>query len=351
MSELWEDLIRTYAATPIRAPALKVATLAQWALESACGTSDLAVRHGNFSGLKFRARVNRDRPLAAPVDYEAHDGLDTYCAFASLEDFVAGYWAFVGNGPIYAGWERFAEDPGGYIAHLKAGGFAGDPDYVAKVLSVMPTIRGQIERLGLREAFPAMAADPARRRRVAILVGHNGVSQGAFSQAMEVSEFVYNQRVFARMHDAAPEFGIEPRQFLRRHSPRGYAHEIAEAYAEIDLWEPEAILELHSNAGRGTGSEVLFWHGSGAGRALASAVLDAIVAGLRLPSRGLRPRDPGERGSTSLVASRHPTILPEPFFGDHPADTARMLGIGEESLARAYLIGLRDYLASAGAVA
>ncbi len=350
MSELWETLIKTYAAAPIQAPALKIVTLAQWALESAYGTSDLATRHGNFSGLKFRARVNRDRPLATPVDYEAHDGLDTYCAFASLEDFIDGYWAFVDNGPMYDGWARFAEDPGGYIAHLKQGGFAGDPDYVAKVLSVMPKIRGQIDRLGLREAFPAFTTAEAQRRKVAILIGHNSVSQGAFSNAMAVSEWIYNQRVYALMEAAAPEFEIELQRFFRQKNPRGYQHEIAEAYAEIDLWGPEVILELHFNAGGGTGSEALHWHTSQAGRDLAAAVLEAMVAGLGLPNRGLKPRGPGERGSTSLVASRHPTILPEPFFGDHPGDTQRMLAIGEEPLARAYLIGLRDYLVSAGPV-
>jgi flagellum-specific peptidoglycan hydrolase FlgJ len=156
MPNIWHELIRTYATASIDAPALKTVTLAQWALESGYGSSDLALKHFNFAGLKFRARVNRsreDNPLATPVDYVAHDGRDSYCKFACLEDFVAGYWSFVKNGSVYDGWETYASDPAGYIAHLYRGGYAGDSHYVPKVVALIPTITEQIEALGLADSF------------------------------------------------------------------------------------------------------------------------------------------------------------------------------------------------------
>ena len=130
----WDQLIRGYQRAEIDLPKLKAITLAQWALESAHGTSNLAKDHFNFAGLKYRDRV---KDFATPVDYEAHDGHDVYCAFKNVNAFILGYWHFIAKGP-YDGYEAFAEDPPGYIAHLKSKGYAGDPNYVAKVVRLLP---------------------------------------------------------------------------------------------------------------------------------------------------------------------------------------------------------------------
>ena len=128
----------------------------------------------------------------------------------------------------------------------------------------------------------------------------------------------------------AVEFGLRIGEFFRE--PSGsYAAEIREAYARIDAWQPEAILELHFNAGGGTGTEMLYWHSSSAGSKLAGAVQDAVVGELGLYSRGLRPRADGERGSTSLKASRYPTILCEPFFAFYRPVTRRMLPLNSSN--------------------
>lgn len=131
---LWKRLIRAYKLADIDYPSLKAVTLAQWALESARGTSKLAKDHYNFAGLKYRDRM---QDYADPVQYQAHDGLDTYCSFDSLADFIKGYWHFISSGP-YDGWKNFADDPVGYIAHLKDKGYAGDANYVSKVAAVIP---------------------------------------------------------------------------------------------------------------------------------------------------------------------------------------------------------------------
>jgi len=346
MNTNWKTLIQAYARTPIDTPVLKVVTLAQWALESGYGTSELARQHLNFGGLKFRARINQgreDRPLAVPVDYLAHDGEDTYSKFASIEDFIAGYWAFVENGPMYNGWQTYASDPSGYIGHLYRGGYAADPNYVSKVLALLPTIRSQVEELGLSadvvEPLPTNA-------RVAVVIGHNQVSKGAYSSIMTVYEWDYNRRVAAAMKGLAAEFGIELEVFLRQRNASGFTAEINTAYAAVDAWNPDLILELHFNAsnGAGSGTEMLYWHTSASGRALADAVGQAVVTELALRDRGSKPRRGGELGSTSLKASRHPTIITEPFFGDNRTDSQRMLALGEPALARAYLIGVRDFL-------
>ncbi|MBO9450159.1 glucosaminidase domain-containing protein [Tropicibacter sp. R16_0] len=340
MPSNWEQLVHTYAQSTIPAPDLKLITLAQWALESNFGSSELATDHLNFAGLKFRARINRDKHYADPVDYLAHDGWDTYCKFASHQDFIDGYWAFINNGVMYDGWDAYAEDPAGYIGHLQRGGYAEDPDYLSKIRNILPRIRQQVEDLGHAALLQAGALQPRAKFRLAVLIGHNSHAKGAHSDHLMVSEWPFNQRVYRHMAELAPEFEIEPKQFFRQ-SGKPYEDEIKEAYALIDAWGPDAILELHFNSGGGRGTETLYWGGSTRGEVLARAVQRALLTELGLSNRGIKDRRTG-RGSSSLGASAHPTILTEPFFGDSASDCAKMVSVGEDALARAYLIGARD---------
>jgi hypothetical protein len=140
--QLWRRLVSEYKRANIEHPPLKAVTLAQWALESGRGTSPLAKQHNNFGGLKFRDRM---QGFAEPVEHPAHDGVDTYCKFTNPKSFIAGYWHFIDKGP-YDGWKNFGLDPVGYIAHLKAKGYAGDPNYVAKVAALLPEAQAALDQ-------------------------------------------------------------------------------------------------------------------------------------------------------------------------------------------------------------
>jgi hypothetical protein len=133
-SPLWRRLVTEAKRATIEFPKLRAVTLAQWVLESGRGASELAKRHNNFAGLKFRDRM---AGFAEPVEHAAHDGVDTYCKFTTPKTFITGYWHFIGAGP-YDGWRNFGDDPVGYVAHLKAKGYAGDPNYVSKVIGLLP---------------------------------------------------------------------------------------------------------------------------------------------------------------------------------------------------------------------
>jgi len=130
VSDRFKELVVLYKAKKIAAPKLKAITIAQWIHESGRGTSELFTKYNNAAGMKYRVELNH---LATPVDYVAHDGLDTYCSFKSLEDFLSGYWTFISR-PVYQGWEKYANDPGGYLKHLIACNYAEDGEYLRKVL-------------------------------------------------------------------------------------------------------------------------------------------------------------------------------------------------------------------------
>lgn len=132
-SEKFNDLIDLYRREQIEFPALKAVSVAMWILESGRGASGLAEQHNNFAGMKYRSEITQ---WAKRVRYTAHDGSSYYCAFETLDDFIAGYWAFLDRSP-YVGWRNFGQDPAGFIAHVGPI-WAGDPNYVEKVGDLIP---------------------------------------------------------------------------------------------------------------------------------------------------------------------------------------------------------------------
>lgn len=133
MNKLLEQLVQAYLTATIEFPHLKEITLAQWILESGRGTSDLATKHLNFGGLKWRKEMEG---FATPVDYQAHDGPDKYCKFDSVEAFIKGYWRFIERDP-YKGWRDRASSGEDFISFIGPI-YAGDANYVTKVLNLYP---------------------------------------------------------------------------------------------------------------------------------------------------------------------------------------------------------------------
>jgi N-acetyl-anhydromuramyl-L-alanine amidase AmpD/N-acetylmuramoyl-L-alanine amidase len=121
---------------------LQNASLAQWILESGWAKSPLARDYFNFGGLKWRAEMAnwteaKDGVVIQPVKYMAHDGLDTYCKFASPSDYINGYWRFLMRSP-YEGWETHASNPTDYISYLLKCCYTVSDTYLNDVLNLVP---------------------------------------------------------------------------------------------------------------------------------------------------------------------------------------------------------------------
>ena len=143
MANLFEKLAKTYFNTEIEFPHLKEITLAQWLLESDRGRSELATKHFNFGGLKWR---NEMVGFATEVEYEAHDGVDSYCRFESLEKFIKGYWRFMERSP-YAGWRSRAESGETYIKFIGPI-YAQDASYIQKILDLRGEAKKYLSKFG-----------------------------------------------------------------------------------------------------------------------------------------------------------------------------------------------------------
>lgn len=173
---VWQDLVTIYRGHVGQSQQLKVASLAQWILESGRGTSLLAKDHLNFAGLKYRDRM---AGYATPVSYTGADRETTaYCKFASLTDFIEGYWHFITSPAApYRKWQDFSGDSAGYISYIAGAGYCPLPGYVADVTRLFPeamTLLGSSsERLQPADATPGgIPAKPAWHELQAKYINH-----------------------------------------------------------------------------------------------------------------------------------------------------------------------------------
>ena len=110
--------------------------IAQWIYESGHFKSDLAVRHFNFAGLKYRNEMSN---YCTKVEYNAHDGIDYYCKFDSIEAFVIGYEAFM-NRPVYNGvWNHLGSGID-YLRFIVARGYCPSKGYIENILKIEKTL-------------------------------------------------------------------------------------------------------------------------------------------------------------------------------------------------------------------
>lgn len=191
---------------------------------------------------------------------------------------------------------------------------------------------GRLKMLGLVNAVigdapVAGAPKPKSGAKLAVMVGHNEKAPGAFAlDPIGMSEFYWNSKVAAAMIEHGRKRGVEVRVFFRKKSS-SYSAEIRAAYAPVNEWRPDAVIELHFNATPGaSGTETLYAKGREASRLLAERVQKSMVALLGLPNRGIKNGE--DRGQASLVAANAPMVLVEPFFGDNLSDCRAMGRVG-----------------------
>ncbi len=139
-NELLKRLVTIFSDDDLRHPQLRGIVLAQWMLESGRATSDLSTKHYNFGGLKWRKEM---AGFATRVEYDAHDGVDFYCKFATIENFITGYWVFLNRSP-YSGWEANVATPEAFIKFIGPI-YAGDDKYADKVIALLPEANQLLE--------------------------------------------------------------------------------------------------------------------------------------------------------------------------------------------------------------
>lgn len=116
--------------------------IAQAILESASGTSELAVNAHNYFGLKYReGRCKTATGIYVKTGSEQNaDGsyvssVMQWCKFPDMENGVIGYFDFTNNSN-YANLKG-VEDPKTYLSNIKADGYATSLDYAKNLMNVI----------------------------------------------------------------------------------------------------------------------------------------------------------------------------------------------------------------------
>jgi N-acetylmuramoyl-L-alanine amidase len=207
---------------------------------------------------------------------------------------------------------------------------------IDQALGVLGTMLGE----AAPEELPTDVLARPERLRVALVVGHNSLRQGATARGAlgGVSEFGLNNQVADYLVGVSPP-GFEFRKFNRR-NVGSYNREIAAVYSRVSAWEPDLALELHFNAGGGDYTFQLAARGAPTSQTIARRLSAVFAGGLGVRDKGVKICGRGDRGGGSLYAVKAPTVLCEPFFGDRAEHQAKVAEIGVAGLAALYLQGL-----------
>ena len=113
--------------------------IAQAILESASGTSELAVNAHNYFGLKYKANVASDVYIKVGSEQNP-DGsyissVMKWCKFPNMEVGVKGYFDFI-SATRYANLKGVT-DPQTYLENIKADGYATSHKYVPNLMAVI----------------------------------------------------------------------------------------------------------------------------------------------------------------------------------------------------------------------
>lgn len=196
--------------------------------------------------------------------------------------------------------------------------------YEALVLEVIPPLTGSLVRglLAQGKITPddlqnllSQGLTPKPKKLCALVIGHKKSSPGAVNPRTGLSEFVFNDDLSRRIEEKVQ--GVEVQRVYRR--------TYQELPEDINALGPDFIVSLHCNAfnGKASGTEVLYYHRSSKGQAIAEVLLRHLVNYLGLPNRGLKPCTAEDRGGYLLCYTKAPCVIAEPFFIDNDRDLAR----------------------------
>jgi len=149
---------------------------------------------------------------------------------------------------------------------------------------------------------------------VALVVGHKESSQGATNVASGISEFEFNFKLAEQIEFALIDTNVQCEIV--------YRNSYSELPEEINAMDPNFIVSLHCNAydTRASGTEVLYYHSSTLGKAMAEILQEELLFALSLNNRGVKSKHSEDRGGYLLRYTKAPCVIAEPFFIDNDKD-------------------------------
>lgn len=316
--------------------------IAQAILESASGTSELAVMANNFFGLKWR----ENRCPTSCGDYikigseQNADGSYSsstmkWFKFPNIEAGVQGYFDFI-NISRYANLKGIT-DPKAYLETIKADGYATSLNYVENLLAV-------IERYDLTR-FDSMQEEENMNKPIIVLdAGHGLKTSGkeiTLNGYAKTKEWWLNDRIADLLENMLKGYDC---RVIRVDDTTGAKDvTLADRVKAANNGNADVYISIHHNAGikGGTGGgTVVFYYPTGNCKEIATRLYNSIVAATGL--RGNRST-PVANGKNLYVVrkTKMTAFLIENGFMDSKTDVPIIL---TESHAQKSAQGILNFL-------
>ncbi len=153
---------------------------------------------------------------------------------------------------------------------------------------------------------------------LALVIGHKERQPGACSKTYDLCEFRFNEELAKNISD---KLSMGNKIVYRED---GGSYSKLPFYINKNI-NPKLVVSLHCNAfnTKASGTEVLYYHRSVKGKAIAEIFQNNLLDALELPDRGIKGRGTEDRGGFVLRYTNAPCIICEPFFIDNHNDLGR----------------------------
>lgn len=315
--------------------------IAQAILESAKGTSELAVNASNYFGLKYK---DGRCPTAIGVYYKVGseqnpDGSYTssamqWCKFADMESCVIGYFDFISHSR-YKGLKGIT-DPKEYLVTLKEAGYATSLTYVDNLLRV-------IDSYGLTKYDNVKEETTMATKVIALDAGH-GLNTPGKQTPDGIKEWTLNDKVRDKIVDMLKDYDVK---FIFPDNNEGVRDEgNVERRTMYVNYKADAAVSIHHNAYKGTwctatGVEVYTDRNyTSADNKLANLIYAKLPGYTGLKGRGVK-----RANFTVIYENAVPAVLVEGGFMDNRKDYAVITSDdGQTAYAKAVAEALIEFL-------
>ena len=234
--------------------------IAQAILESASGTSELAVNANNFFGLKYKdgrcpTAIGTYRKVGSEQNSDGSyiSSSMNWCKFKNMEDCVIGYFDFIRDGR-YAGLKGVT-DPKVYLETIKAAGYATSAKYVDNLMNV-------ISKYNLTKYDNTDKED--NKMLIAIDAGHGLKTAGkrcdSALDSKQTREWVLNDRIADRLQTMLANYDCKTMRVDDTTGDKDVA--LADRVKGANDKNADVYISIHHNAGvnRGTGGGVVVYY-------------------------------------------------------------------------------------------
>ena len=153
-------------------------------------------------------------------------------------------------------------------------------------------------------------------RKIALIIGHNKRSKGAFSMVVG-DEYSYWKNIAEKIKYEIPEIV----DIYEREPNQNYVREMNKVLVELNKHKYDYCLELHFNSaldGKANGCECLIYKGNEKAKKLSTNFMARLQNGFNSKVRGvIELNDPKTRGGYGICNSKDTYILVESFFGSN----------------------------------